>query len=214
MRHVFLALTNPVPGKEAEFNAWYDDFHLREVVEYGSGMLAGRRFRLTADQRPGQAAPPWSYLAWYDMEHDDLADYHRQPWIAERPPLKPFAGLVADDHVGWVYTPVGDGVGAATGPDEGSGGDRFLLLVLTNDELDAFPILPAPAVGRRYRAAAEQRAGQPRPGWARLTAYDVTAQSAAAVLAATAGVFGPSQAVWLFEAIGEGVGASSPLRPG
>ena len=53
MRHAFLALTNPSPGREAEFNAWYDTYHLKEVIRYGTGMRGGRRFRLADTQRPG-----------------------------------------------------------------------------------------------------------------------------------------------------------------
>ena len=46
MRYIFLALTNPADGREDEFNAWYDEHHIPEVVRYGRGFLGGRRYRL------------------------------------------------------------------------------------------------------------------------------------------------------------------------
>jgi len=32
-RHVFAVLTNPVEGREAEFNAWYDDRHVHDILK-------------------------------------------------------------------------------------------------------------------------------------------------------------------------------------
>jgi hypothetical protein len=228
MRHVFLALTNPVPGREAEFNVWYDDFHLREVVEYGSGMIGGRRFRLSADQRPGQAPSPWSYLAWYDLEHGDLAEYHRSPWIPDRPALKPFAGLVADGHVGWIYTPTGAWVGAPADPERIAEQARYLFMALTNpvpgreqafdDWYDASHVpeivasLPGFVAGRRYRAATDQRQNQMQPPWSRLAVYEVVAESSAALHRAAEGVkaltrppaatLDPEHVAWVFEPVG------------
>ena len=31
-KHFFVALTNPVPGKEAEFNKFYDEIHVPDVL--------------------------------------------------------------------------------------------------------------------------------------------------------------------------------------
>ena len=30
-KYTFLAFTNPTPGKEHEFNTWYDEHHLKEM---------------------------------------------------------------------------------------------------------------------------------------------------------------------------------------
>jgi hypothetical protein len=61
---VQLALSNPVPGREDEYNRWYDQEHLLHGV-LTPGMLAGQRFR--------RAAGPWpsgrhDYLALYELD--------------------------------------------------------------------------------------------------------------------------------------------------
>ncbi len=226
MRHAFFALTNPAPGREAEFNAWYDAYHLREVMQYGVGMCGGRRFRLSNPQRPGQPPPPWRYLAWYDLEHDDLAAYHRAPWMVSPPPLKPFNGLIAEGFTGWTFTPMGDGAhGFATGCPTT---DDYLFLALTNagagqDEAfnawydqhhlsEIVSTLPGFVAGRRFQASPEQRPEQVQPPWRYLAAYSVQAASAAALHEAAAGVRGltspppgaldPDHVAWVFEPIG------------
>jgi len=223
-RHAFLALTNPAPGREDEFNDWYDTHHLPEVLRYGSGMRGGRRFRLSPAQRPGHA-PPWRYLAWYDLEHDDLAAFHHEPWAPASPPLKPFAGLIADGFAGWLFTPMAEGV---NGFDSCPRGDDYLFLALTNagagqeaafnawyDQSHLPEIvagLPGFHGGRRYEASPHQRQNQPQPEWRYMAAYSVAAENGGAVHAAAGGVTGltragpgvlaPGHVAWLFEPVG------------
>ncbi len=33
-KYTFLAFTNPTPGKEHEFNTWYDEHHLKELSRF------------------------------------------------------------------------------------------------------------------------------------------------------------------------------------
>lgn len=56
---LWIVLTNAVEGKEAEFNAWYDDQHIHDVVAI-PGFVSGQRYTL--------AAAPWDYLAIYEIE--------------------------------------------------------------------------------------------------------------------------------------------------
>ena len=66
----FVVLTNPVEGREDEYNAWYDDQHLNDVLK-APGFWRAQRFE-NAD--PLSDAPPrYKYLAIYDFESDDLA---------------------------------------------------------------------------------------------------------------------------------------------
>jgi hypothetical protein len=103
-RHAYLALTNPVGGREQEFNAWYDSHHLREIVEHVPGFTAGRRFERADSQRRGQA-PPWRYLALYRVAADDIGASLEAivPLIRERV-FTSHAGTLARDHASWSYT--------------------------------------------------------------------------------------------------------------
>ena len=72
-KHRLGVFTNAVPGRDEEFNRWYDEVHLREVLEV-DGYVAAQRFVLsdaqiadaTADAAPGR------YLAIYEIEAEDL----------------------------------------------------------------------------------------------------------------------------------------------
>ena len=44
-KYTFLAFTNPAPGKEDEYNAWYEEHHLKDVINC-PGFVSARRFRL------------------------------------------------------------------------------------------------------------------------------------------------------------------------
>lgn len=66
--HRLIVFTEPTPGREDEYNEWYDRVHLGEVLEV-EGFVAAERFRLseaqigaTGEQVPGR------YLAIYEIE--------------------------------------------------------------------------------------------------------------------------------------------------
>lgn len=69
MTSVLIVLTNAAAGHEAEFNDWYDNHHLDEVLAL-PGFVSARRFTLSDDQLPeDQMAPSrHRYLAIYDLD--------------------------------------------------------------------------------------------------------------------------------------------------
>lgn len=71
-KYTFLALTNPVAGKEAEYNEWYDTHHIPDVVNV-PGFISGQRFKLADSQFGGEASKAFGYLALYEIETDDIA---------------------------------------------------------------------------------------------------------------------------------------------
>jgi hypothetical protein len=62
-RVVFVVQTDPAPGREREYNEWYDGIHLKEVCSF-PGFTGARRFRLIDGD--GKHA----YLALYELETD------------------------------------------------------------------------------------------------------------------------------------------------
>lgn len=72
-----LVFTSPTPGKEAEYNEWYTDTHLREVLEV-PGIVAAQRWKVSDD-------------ADVETEHRYLAIYE----LDERPPAEAIAALIA-----------------------------------------------------------------------------------------------------------------------
>jgi hypothetical protein len=73
---IFLALANPVSEDvEADFNAWYDASHAREVLSL-PGVNSCTRYALADIQlMPGDDAMGYRYLALYEVDVDDWAEF-------------------------------------------------------------------------------------------------------------------------------------------
>lgn len=69
MTTLYMVRSNPVEGKEDEFNLWYSDVHLPEVLQI-DGFQTAQRFRLTEQQMQPQAH---GYLAIYNINSEDVS---------------------------------------------------------------------------------------------------------------------------------------------
>jgi hypothetical protein len=69
--HVLIVYSSPVPGREREYNDWYNNQHLQDVLTI-PGYVRAQRFKLT-DFKLDAAMPDVShqYAAFYYMETDD-----------------------------------------------------------------------------------------------------------------------------------------------
>lgn len=63
---VLVVLTNPVEGREDEFNEWYTQRHLADVLDV-PGFVSVQRLRLRGEPIGGQR---WKYCALYKVEHE------------------------------------------------------------------------------------------------------------------------------------------------
>jgi hypothetical protein len=68
-RHTFVVFTNPTEGREDEFNDWYDNTHLGDVLKV-EGFVAAQRFKLAETDPPQDFSH--CYLGLYEVESDDL----------------------------------------------------------------------------------------------------------------------------------------------
>jgi hypothetical protein len=62
-----LGFTNSKDGRDAEFNDWYTNRHLADVVAV-PGFVSAQRFKL---KDPMGGTPPHQYLAIYEIESDE-----------------------------------------------------------------------------------------------------------------------------------------------
>ncbi|MCC6707529.1 MAG: hypothetical protein IT492_08205 [Gammaproteobacteria bacterium] len=67
MKHIVVVLTEPTEGREADYNDYYENLHLDEVLST-TIMTSAQRFKLTDQQG---AKCPLPYLALYEVEADD-----------------------------------------------------------------------------------------------------------------------------------------------
>ncbi|MEM9564551.1 MAG: DUF4286 family protein [Actinomycetota bacterium] len=66
-KHVLLVFTDPAEGREDDYNAWYNEVHLPEVLQT-DGFVRAQRFKV-ADLMPG--VTDHQYVAIYELETDD-----------------------------------------------------------------------------------------------------------------------------------------------
>jgi hypothetical protein len=109
---VFVVLTNPVEGREAEYNDWYSGTHLAEVVAL-DGFKSAQRFALADPLRMRDA--PYRFLALYEAEDGrsevaakSLATATKEGRIVVSDALAP------DPSARW-FTPITDVLGRQAG---------------------------------------------------------------------------------------------------
>ncbi len=70
-KFILVALTRCTdPAREAEFNDWYTNVHVRDALT-NPGFLSGTRYRILDEPLVGEGRN--QYLAIYEMETDDPA---------------------------------------------------------------------------------------------------------------------------------------------
>jgi hypothetical protein len=72
-RYLFVVNSNPVDGREQEYNEWYSNRHLADLRAL-PGVVSARRFVLN-DVQLAEARQPFKYIALYEVETDDLQDF-------------------------------------------------------------------------------------------------------------------------------------------
>jgi hypothetical protein len=75
-RYRLLVFTKPAPGREDEYNAWYEEHHLDEGLALDA-FTAVQRFRFAPEGQPprprfSESDPPLPYLALWEIETDDI----------------------------------------------------------------------------------------------------------------------------------------------
>lgn len=103
-KHIVMALTNPVEGREADYNDWFERIHIPEILTV-PGFLSAQRFEVAHDQIiPGPL--PYSYVTVYEVETDDLEASLAQLGKTAQTGTKTDSSDLGRRTI-WVYTPKG-----------------------------------------------------------------------------------------------------------
>jgi len=82
-KYVLVVPSSAMPGRDDEYNAWYDDIHIHDLLAI-PGIKSGRRF---VPSPASPMPPPASYLAIYEIECDDpgavMAELNRRAMAGE-----------------------------------------------------------------------------------------------------------------------------------
>jgi hypothetical protein len=105
-KHVLLVMSNATEGGDAEFNDWYTNTHLGDVLKV-KGFKAAQRFKLS-DTQLGAAEQPYKYMARYEVETEDLAESGAALTGAENMYISPTLDRNATSA--WFYTPISERV--------------------------------------------------------------------------------------------------------
>jgi len=79
------------PAREAEFNKWYDDVHLPDVLSVPH-FVAAQRYKLAGPANKNE--PEAQYLAVYELDTDDTRSAMKA--LGERMPQWTAAGRIID----------------------------------------------------------------------------------------------------------------------
>ncbi len=96
----FVVLTNPTAGREGEFNKWYSERHLPDVLDV-PGMASAQRFRLVENEMSRDTAH--KYLAIYDIETDDLAATMKEVMARAGTDRMPLSEALSSDSKTFIF---------------------------------------------------------------------------------------------------------------
>ncbi len=101
--YLVVVLSNPVEGREDEFNEWYEHTHLDEVLR-SAGFRSAQRFHL--DAQAGHASSH-DYLALYETEGDSAAEVIER-LNATRGQRQQSKSIDNRGAALWVFSPTGE----------------------------------------------------------------------------------------------------------
>ena len=117
--HILMVLTNAIEGQDDEFNDWYNNRHLFDVVNL-EGFVAAQRHRMDSPFAEGPQPLIHQYLAIYEIPEGqlDIAKKSLHEAIAKRnkalaeglPTDFPRSEAMALDFAGYWFTQISDRV--------------------------------------------------------------------------------------------------------
>lgn len=89
-----IVFSNPLPGRETEFEDWYSHVHVHDVLRGCPGAEHVQRFRAATEQPFG--APRYTFLAVYAGDHRGFTTGHRERIFGADMPIS--AAFDVPDH--------------------------------------------------------------------------------------------------------------------
>jgi hypothetical protein len=67
---LYFALTNPIPGEEANFHRWYETIHVPEVIEHLPEYYGAQRYARV--ETKVDSSKEWEFLTIYNVRSSDV----------------------------------------------------------------------------------------------------------------------------------------------
>jgi hypothetical protein len=97
---IMLALTNCLPGREDEFNEWYDNTHVKDLLAV-PGVVSAQRFKIPSGD---EDSAPYQYLTVYGIE-GSVEDVRAS--LAETRGGRVISETLAPGGAMWTFEPMG-----------------------------------------------------------------------------------------------------------
>lgn len=104
-----VVLTNPVEGREDEYNEWYTGRHLEDVLAV-EGFQAAQRFEFVPSRLSADA--PYRYLAVYEVDEDSREKAEKALLETAGGPGMPISKAMARERATWWFTSITDRIEA------------------------------------------------------------------------------------------------------
>lgn len=111
-KYVFLVFTDAVEGREDDYNDWYTNQHLGDVVSV-PGFVAAQRFRI---DQAHEADADHRYLAIYEIEADDVATAQAALKAAAASGAMPVSDALDPNVRAWYFQPITERVTSSALP--------------------------------------------------------------------------------------------------
>ena len=109
-KYQMIVLSNAVAGREDEYNKWYTEVHVPDVLKV-PGVVAAQRYRLAQSQR-GSKPSQWQYAAIYDIDAPDLKEVQAEIGRRANTPAMALSDAIGKDTWAFVFEPITDRVTA------------------------------------------------------------------------------------------------------
>ncbi|HEX3613198.1 MAG TPA: hypothetical protein VHU88_16030 [Sporichthyaceae bacterium] len=106
---LLLVMSRPVPGREQDYDEWYTDRHLGDVLN-AAGFRAAQRFRFVPSKLSRDPAAP--YLAIYEVDAADREAAEKLLIEAANTPAMPISDALQPGSITWWFESVSDRVGS------------------------------------------------------------------------------------------------------
>jgi hypothetical protein len=106
---LLVVLTNPVEGREDEYNHWYSHEHLDDVLA-AAGFDAARRYRFIPTKLSRKPAAP--YLAIYEVDADRRDEAEALLLKTANTDAMPISDALAQPAITWWFESITDRVQA------------------------------------------------------------------------------------------------------
>jgi hypothetical protein len=111
-----VAFTNAEPQREAEYNNWYDNRHLPDVLRV-PGFVGAQRFR-ASPVGDARQPPKYQYLTLYEIDTNNIDAVMDALAKVVGTDAMPLSSALSPDRVSYLYEPLIDRVTGEGATDE------------------------------------------------------------------------------------------------